>query len=406
MRLFIEPTDMLMFRSGRPFDAGQDNFATSLFPPTPETMQGAVRAMIASNWDPNKNIAQAFNDLTLTNLIGDRNNYGRFRITGLSLGRYKRAQKDVIERLLPAPAHMIREKIRVTKEQSIPGKENNVLRIARVHLRLPNTFDSTTQTNFPEDVKQYLAPMTNVKVKTKPVEGWITENDLRRVLANEEGIDIEIVEPEDVYREEPRLGIVVQSGTKSTKEGFLYQTVMIRMNHNHTNLYCENPFTYGFVVDVELEQLSPGDALMDDKQTQETLHIPDSGWMTIGGEQRSAYFRVVDSSTSTEQQENKGPGGENTLIYMATPASFGKSGELGWLPPEPHNKPQTAAIENYTLIGGWKLNTGDARGENKAMRRCVPAGAVYFYEGKIDVPRTLTDYGEEIGYGITYKGEW
>ena len=86
MRLFIEPTEPLLFRTGRPFDAGQNTFAESLFPPTPETLQGAVRAAIASYWDPQKNIAAAFNDLGLTQLIGDRSGYGRFRVTGIAQG--------------------------------------------------------------------------------------------------------------------------------------------------------------------------------------------------------------------------------------------------------------------------------------------------------------------------------
>ena len=97
MRLFIEPTESLLFRNGRPFDAGQDNFAESLFPPTPETIQGAVRATIASYWDPRKNIADAFDDTKLTSRIGDRDSYGRFRITGFTLGRYATKKPAEIE---------------------------------------------------------------------------------------------------------------------------------------------------------------------------------------------------------------------------------------------------------------------------------------------------------------------
>ncbi len=54
MRLFLEPTEPLLFRTGRPFDAGENSYAETLFPPTPETLQGAIRAAIASYWDPPK----------------------------------------------------------------------------------------------------------------------------------------------------------------------------------------------------------------------------------------------------------------------------------------------------------------------------------------------------------------
>ena len=108
MRLFIEPVESLLFRTGRPFDAGQDSFAESLFPPTPETLQGAVRATIATYWDPRKNFADAFNDLQLTNRIGDRDGYGRFRIIGLALGRYPKVRPGAVERLFPPPAHIMK----------------------------------------------------------------------------------------------------------------------------------------------------------------------------------------------------------------------------------------------------------------------------------------------------------
>src|SRR5256885_15272384 len=103
MRIFIEPTEPLLFRTGRPFDAGESNFAESIFPPTPETMQGAIRAMIAANTtlvNSAMSIAARFSTDTLTKLIGNQSSYGRFHITGLSLG--KRMKEDgSVERLFP-----------------------------------------------------------------------------------------------------------------------------------------------------------------------------------------------------------------------------------------------------------------------------------------------------------------
>src|SRR6266496_5802779 len=96
MRIFIEPTEPLLFRTGRSFTAGENNFAESIFPPTPETMQGAVRAAIAVHWGqmqnpPISNPNEIFKQRDLVRLIGkrtdERDTYGQFRITGLSLGR-------------------------------------------------------------------------------------------------------------------------------------------------------------------------------------------------------------------------------------------------------------------------------------------------------------------------------
>lgn len=388
MRLFIEPTESLLFRTGRPFDAGQDTFAESLFPPTPETMQGAVRATIASYWDARKNIAEAFNDRRLTNRIGDRDGYGRFRVTGLTLGRYARTQELLkakewhVERLFPPPAHIM-----TTGE--------------RLYRLLPHSLEKDVRegsksTNFPAGVNYYLEPEKRLVDELKPLIGWLTETDLYTTLKTEDIDNIKLIKKEDIYQEEPRLGIGIQCGTKAAEEGYLYQTVMIRMNHHRGR-----DFNYGFVVDIQLAPLSPNDVPLNDTQTQQELHLPDSGWMTIGGEQRAAHFSVIP----TPPRQVYPLKGDSSFLYLATLATF----ETGWKP-SPHfaplDTPLTAAINRYESVGGWKLNPDDAKGDHKVMRRCIPAGSVYFYNGKVTSPQALTDYGMEIGYGIIYEGAW
>lgn len=388
MRLFIEPSESLLFRTGRPFDAGQDTFAESLFPPTPETIQGAVRATIASYWDAHKNIAEAFNDQKLTSRIGDRNGYGRFRMTGLALGRYARKEEPLdakerhIERLFSPPAHIM-----------TAGK--------RLYRLLPHSLEKDVRegnksTNFSAGIHYYLEPEERSVDELKPLEGWLTETDLYRTLGTGDITGIEAIKKEYIYQEEPRLGIGIQRGTKATEEGYLYQTVMIRMNHLR-----DREYNYGFVVDIQLAPASPDDAPLDDTQTQKELRLHDTGWMTLGGEQRAAHFSVIP----TPSKQAHALKGNSSLLYLATLATF----ETGWKP-SPHfaplDAPLTAAINRYESIGGWRLNPGDAKGDHKAMRRCVPAGSVYFYNGKVALPQTLTDYGMEIGYGISYEGAW
>src|SRR5437899_7108941 len=106
MRIFLEPTESLLFRTGRPFDAGENGYAESIFPPTPETLQGAIRAAIATHWDTTKTLEEAFQDPKLVDYIGDRKSYGRFRITSMALGRRKQDNEHEIERLFPPPAHL------------------------------------------------------------------------------------------------------------------------------------------------------------------------------------------------------------------------------------------------------------------------------------------------------------
>ena len=177
------------------------------------------------------------------------------------------------------------------------------------------------------------------------------------------------------------------------------------MNHK-----MNSPFIYGFIVDIRLAQSSEttsfsSEALIDDSQTQERLHLPDQGWFTLGGERRAARFEVVKSSEET-QQDGAERVERGNLLYLATPAALVR----GWQPPkewrEPLTKPIAVAIDRYQPIGGWLLTPGSGGGQNKTMRRCVPAGTVYFFDKSVTIRGPLTDHGWQIGYGIAYAGEW
>jgi CRISPR-associated protein Cmr3 len=44
--IFLEPLDVWVFRDGRPFSAGEDHHAKSVFPPSPFTIQGSLRSKV------------------------------------------------------------------------------------------------------------------------------------------------------------------------------------------------------------------------------------------------------------------------------------------------------------------------------------------------------------------------
>ncbi len=384
MRIFIEPTEPLLFRTGRSFDAGESNFAESIFPPTPETMQGAIRAMIAANTtlvDSAMSVVARFGTDTLTKLIGNQNSYGRFHIVGLSLG--KRVEDDgSVERLFPAPAFLIKVRFKGEKDPTI------------VHLKpmpLPDV-----ASNMPDGM-QYLAlpDFEGRELEGKPKSpGWLTEENLQAALNTQDDFP-DIKTEQDFYTQEPRLGIGMQNDTKTTQMGYLYQIQMIRMK-------ADLKAVYGFVVDIRLsEEGNPG-KFTDDSKTQKDLGLPDTGWLILGGEQRAAHFTVLGITPQEENIEIQQPG---KRVYLATPAYFMK----GWQPPPGsftlEHKPIAAAINNPMLIGGWQLNPNNAGGTSKTTRRFVPAGSVYFFDEPVTVQQPLTEYGWQIGYGIAYTGE-
>jgi len=398
MRIFIEPTEPLLFRTGRPFNAGEDNFAESIFPPTPETLQGALRAAIAVQWGqqqspPKTNLSEIFTDSELRELIGDYNTYGRLRITGLTLGR-RNEQSRKIERLFPAPAHVIHATLK-----------DGLQELKRLVYLKPKQ-EQTGITNISEGCS-LLYPVLNGKKtteKSEDLKGWLTPQGLQAVLHGDMLLDNEnyLVKTDQIYTRESRLGIGVDSEKQATREGYLYQVQMIRMQQ------CHN-FVYGFVIDLELGNSNNGHRKVQQpvneqhKDATGKLNFLQEGWLTLGGEQRAARFKVLKPEEIVEESGlEKGTG---NLLYFATPAYF----EGGWLPKIPESlptKPITAAINRYQTIGGWALEPSHAGGQSKVARRCIPAGSIYFFNKKISVTQPVTEYGWQIGYGITFTGEW
>jgi len=403
MRIFIEPAEPMLFRTGRPFNAGENNFAETIFPPTPETLQGALRAMIAVQWskaqtDKTRLVNEIFHESAVVKLIGRRFNgkniYGRFRITGLTLGRRNQATQKV-ERLFPAPTHIIRA--------TIAQEGANKAAPKLVRLIPASEVAQEGMSNHPSGKKMLFPALNGQRTvgKSEAFEEWFTEQALK-VALSKEGIPDdkeETIPTHKVYVRESRLGIGMNNAIKTTEEGYLYQVQMIRMQPD-----------YGFVVDIQLGEEQYGDSdLPQEEQHTVGLGVPTDlnflkeGWLTLGGEQRAARFEVLKPESIAEEQGIRATSGK--MLYFATPAYF----KNGWLPEDlaifPAD-PITAAINRYQTIGGWYLNPHDAGGEGKTTRRCVPAGSVYFFDKPVSVTQPLTEYGWQIGYGIAYTGDY
>jgi CRISPR type III-B/RAMP module-associated protein Cmr3 len=265
----------------------------------------------------------------------------------------------------------------------------------------PRPHNAEIACNLPANM-QLLYPDRTVQSKLEPLRGWLSEQSLQKVLRGQEPIGLsEVIDPATFYIHEMRQGIGMNKQSKTTAEGQFYQVRMIRMNHR-----SEDPFIYGFVVDIRLLQTTPQGTtapgqFVADEQTQHLLRLPDQGWMILGGERRAARFEVILPSTNTHAAPEQRLTGN--LLYLATPAAFAQ----GWRPQAWSTlEPIAVAMERYQPIGGWRLNPGSNGGKSKTLRRCVPAGSVYFFNSSVPKVYPFTDYGSQIGYGITYSGDY
>jgi len=262
MKIFLDPLETLHFRNGRPFNAGEVGYAETIFPPTPETIQGVVRALIASYWDPTRSMAEIFQESSdLVQLIGNSSRYGRLRITDIALVRWIGSNPIP---LYPVPAHIL-----------IEEKTN------RLFLLKPGTLNGVIS-NMPSPT-QYFLIHEKPKYKLETAAGWLTESDLRVALkakTDDDLQDIRIIQASDIFEREFRVGIGIDTSRKAVEEGLLYSTQMIRMKKE----YYPIEESYGFRVEMYIAQ----EDTLDKEAKNDTQRIYNvlsrGGWATMGGE--------------------------------------------------------------------------------------------------------------------------
>lgn len=422
MRIFLTPSDVLFFRSARPFNAGEDDTAQSVFPPTPETIQGMLRALIASHWATS--LAEAFAMNEVRELIGDRSSYGRFRLILVTLG-HRRAD-GVVERLFPAPAHLQRETRKGASANEEARKAPPVLLWPKTVVEVGGAGGGVgAATNLPDGLPLLLAPEDSPEDSPEdasvdasvdasdessglttldPFDAWLTEDELAICLRDPARIAaIHGTPASDIYTLEPRTGIGLQPVSRTASEGLYYRTMVVRMKPS-----------YGLVADFQLAAAvqSNGSSLPPDPISAaqalcETLRLPPEGLCQLGGERRVARYQTLpDPSAPRPDAGQQTQQAQRAYLYFASPACF--SG--GWRPASWEGMfgaaPVAAAIPRIERIGGWRLDPRSLGESSKALRRCVPAGSVYFFDQPITLPGPYSDYGHEIGYGYAFKGGW
>lgn len=142
--------------------------------------------------------------------------------------------------------------------------------------------------------------------------------------------------------------------------------------------------------------------------------LPKSALIKLGGEGKGFTYKVTsqktdpisadDCSAIRDMVHDSG----QFKLYLATPAIF----EEGWCPTELHEDIEliTAAVGNYTTVGGWDV----AQGRPKGTYRAVPAGSVYYFRiinsEKTDaildclLYTNIGDQRTQEGFGLVYVG--
>lgn len=377
MRIFIEPMDVLLFRDGKPFSAGDDHLARSLFPPTPMPFQGAIRSTVLAEH------GFRFDD-QVRGLIGDENGYGKLRMKGPFVAR----RDEAISEYFPVPADLVQPKDEGEEQLSKKGDQSD-----------EGAGLLTLQTRKPFWKTDLEMPLLNLwagcPVRCETPRGFLSEGELVRCLLGEAP---GVTEPNSFACTESRMGIRRKSSTHSVETGKLYSVAFTRLKED-----------VGFTLDVE------------------GIPLKEKGLLLLGGESRSARYESIPERTwlkNAEQKIRERIAASKPLrfkVYLATPAFFAG----GWLPQGFDQgtlegnlgglrlKIKAAAVSRPLPVGGWDLKNR----RPKAIRRYVPAGSVYYFEA-LDPGLTVDDLfaalhfqclseeGREIGFGLSLIGGW
>lgn len=195
--LSLSALDTLMFRDGRPFnqsDAGASE-ATSVFPPWPLTVVGAVRAALwqgplGGAWDKAR--------------LGDGTDWADENSLGpLAFSPPVVTRGD--QPIYPMPLHILRDAAgELTFLQ--PGEKQSC-DLGEVQLPQP----------------------ARAVAGAKPLEGeFVTARGMERILDGGLPEPDDIVAAREVFARENRVGIAIDAGTRRVQDGYLYMATHVR----------------------------------------------------------------------------------------------------------------------------------------------------------------------------------
>ncbi len=346
MNLFLEPMDVWLFRDGRPFDAGSDHRAQSLFPPYPSVVQGALRShhLVVNGVDLRDQAA-------IRRAVGTATDYGTLRLRGPFIAN---RQANAIVRYFPVPADVV------------PTGDGKVTSVK------PRAAPDGVMTSTPTPMLLW----SDREPKKDAAGEWLEDSELEKCLQGEPAATIR---SSCLFARETRVGIGRDDMTHTTRDGALYEVEFIRP-HKDVGLLIHVCGYNGW---------------------------PSQGLMRIGGEGHAALFHAMDDVRwSLPPAELP----QRFKLYFATPTFFTGGWIADWtqfFDGDVHL--QAAAVRRYESIGGYDWAAQGHKPSRRyvpagSVYYFTCHGAARLKPGLIQ--NAITDDGAEIGFGQVLIKEW
>lgn len=349
MIYLVEPVDNFFFRTPVPFEEGGETTAVhGSFPPLPSVYAGVFRTLMQDSME------------------------GRLKIGWNGLWFKDRPY-------FPKPLDLY-----ITRKED---GERCIFKLMGLRKK--------PLSNYPLEYMPYIQKPQTVKEKHQGIP-YLSENSLLQYL-NGDSSEIAGVDLECYMKEEPKMGIAVDSLSGTSKNQQLYQASYIRP-------------VGGLKLAAEVNL-----------PWNETRLNGNSGEIVIklGGEGKAARISPTDHLISAPIQQE---GANCFKLYFATPAIF----KNGWLPGWVDEKTMTgwfkyrkreikvrlisACVGRKVLCGGFGYDKIHGEYRPRELRYAVPAGSVYYFELlrgdfedalKLFHMKCLSDYRESMGFDYT-----
>ena len=331
------PNDTLFFRGGEPMGMGESHFQTSIFPPSPETFIGAIRALViarSSNGDFEGYKTLRYKDSLWYKEIGFKTLPETFNFIGPFL------MKDNNKLLFSPPSNLF----------ATPDKK-------RFAIAAPRYFDNIKHSSSLKNI-MWLAKHDDIdNTDWKPVEGYITAKGMNKYLKGsikEFDFESDFIQTPAIFIDEQRTGIALEKELRTARPGYLYMT-----SHNR---FTENAGMIFFLSGV--------------------TSFPDSDIMRLGGENRTITYEKINDLDM--------PSFEGDVEFLVTtmplkvnkvvdgiPISELLDDDLNvFLPDGQKAKLLSYSVNRPLLFGGWDM----AENKSKDMVKYLPAGSVFYFE--------------------------
>lgn len=369
MIIEIEALDTLFFRDGKPFEKGDDAWATGMFPPLPSVIYGALRsAYLGQNDIDLDEVEEVTKGLKVKNIW--------YKVVALNDKKRKTGLY-----YLPLPLDLVRDKD-LTKKQKKKAEKYKIHEAFKLINSEAVMITSKVNT---VSISSHLTSIHDVKNFEK---GLITHTQYEDYLKGKNNLHVR--EVSDYYDNESKIGIARSNATKTTSEGNLYRVGMLRIDK--IKIYIEF----------------------------EGLNLKPQGLLKLGGETKLAtYKELTDNSDNIHLDLKDLQLGQlrEFKICLTTPAIF-KNG----ITPDQIFKTAKIEVELITCsvgkslsIGGFNMQkTKEAQRGPKVMYKAVPAGSVYYYKllsGNLNdleeaiKKHNISEVRSEEGFGIAYIGK-